>query len=198
MALRDPSGDGLVKSWSEHEIQIVLAKMVQTGRMHAQLPQADCDGLADLLGRDATAVRRKSWDIHRVWRGDQTNKGGRTTTRLVLRVQPSSVIELRQSRTSKERATLDGPGFVYALTGPRLPVGDFKIGCTTDHDRRLREARTFVAFGRFEALVRVEHCADTEDAMHIRFSDRNVTLEHFRDLSVPEVRSAFSTVGVLL
>lgn len=193
----------MTRDWTEPEIRVVLGRMLARDDFNSQLSFPECRALALTLGRDLKAVRRKSWDVFRVWRGDDTNKGGRETTRLALEAYPlpgarvGSVRAMNAARTPTERAAVRGPAEVYAITGQRSPVGDHKIGVTTDSKGRLAQARTWIAGARFVARVQVPAGLEAEAAAHAFFSDRNLGLEHFHSLDPDEIRACFSTLGKL-
>jgi predicted GIY-YIG superfamily endonuclease len=72
---------------------------------------------------------------------------------------------------------LPDPGYVYLML---MPTGVYKIGCSTDPQRRLKAMRA--KFGKGIELIHVISCADygaAEQALHSKYQHRHIAHERF-------------------
>ena len=84
---------------------------------------------------------------------------------------------------------LPKPGYVYLV---RMPTGIYKIGCTSDPDRRLYALRN--KFGQSLELLHLIPCADygrAEQSLHKRYWHRHVAHERFNlsDSDIDEIKA---------
>lgn len=178
--------------WRSDEIATVLLRMLEKHGVSKQLGIADCRDLALDMTRDVMAIRRKSWDIVRIARGDFGNKGGVATRRLVQHF----------ASTGSLPGAIDGlnqtSGFVYVMTSSLLPDGVCKIGLSTDTKRRLKQFRTGLPRAVMVYQFETDNCARDEKRLQNLLAHKHFELEWYHSLSRAEIEDAWNALKSII